>query len=216
MWERLVGMTKKAFKATLGNRILDKEEAETIFVEVEAILNTRPITHIYEGPDTIVLRPKDLIGCTRGITAPFFDEEDPDQSFSLEKETKRDDLLKYWKQITKLLKQFWKIWYTEYIHSLRDRAQRDIKQGRTANIDPKVGEVVLIGENTPRGLWKLGKIEDLPAKHPQRNRFAHLKTMDGKTTSGRVSGQARERHCPTLQNSELYRSRPKGHGRRSS
>ena len=45
-WERLVGLTKPALKKTLGRTYATLESLQTIIVEIEALLNDRPLTHV--------------------------------------------------------------------------------------------------------------------------------------------------------------------------
>ena len=45
-WERLIGLTKSTLKKTLGRASVTPEELQTLIVEVEAILNDRPITFV--------------------------------------------------------------------------------------------------------------------------------------------------------------------------
>ena len=55
-WERLVGLTKSALKKTLGCTYATLESFQTIIVEIEALLNVRPLMHV--PPD---LRDPELI-----------------------------------------------------------------------------------------------------------------------------------------------------------
>ncbi|TKR59913.1 hypothetical protein L596_029520 [Steinernema carpocapsae] len=57
---------KHAFYKAVGRRILSREELETLLVEIEGVLNSRPLT--YQGTDMeeeMVIRPIDFI--QRGI-----------------------------------------------------------------------------------------------------------------------------------------------------
>lgn len=45
IWERLVGLTKKALRFSWGKRIVTLEEARSTLTEVEAILNLRPLCY---------------------------------------------------------------------------------------------------------------------------------------------------------------------------
>ena len=45
-WERIIGLTKQAVKKTLGRAFISREQLETIIVEVEAMLNDRPLTYV--------------------------------------------------------------------------------------------------------------------------------------------------------------------------
>ena len=45
-WECLIGLTKTAIKKVLGRRHVPLSTLETIIVEIEAILNDRPLTFV--------------------------------------------------------------------------------------------------------------------------------------------------------------------------
>ena len=45
-WERLIGLTKTTLKKVLGRASVDLTMLQTIIVEIEAILNDRPLTHV--------------------------------------------------------------------------------------------------------------------------------------------------------------------------
>ena len=47
-YERLIGMVKKSLKKGMGRKLLYWDKLTTLLAEVEAILNTRPLTYVYE------------------------------------------------------------------------------------------------------------------------------------------------------------------------
>jgi len=47
-WETLVQSVKRCLKKTIGRTTLTFEKLRTVTVEVEATLNNRPLTYIYE------------------------------------------------------------------------------------------------------------------------------------------------------------------------
>ena len=72
---------------------------------------------------------------------------------------KYDGLLQIWKKRQVHLNNLWKIWRDEYLLSLRERFKNQIKTTNTlSKLYPKIGQIVHIKENLPRGAWKLGKI----------------------------------------------------------
>ena len=72
---------------------------------------------------------------------------------------KYDGLLQIWKKGQIHLNNLWKIWRDEYLLSLRERFKNQIKTTNTlSKLYPKIGQIVHIKENLPRGAWKLGKI----------------------------------------------------------
>ncbi|GBM82347.1 hypothetical protein AVEN_54779-1 [Araneus ventricosus] len=50
-WERMVQMTKVAVRKILGKALVTSEELQTILAEIEAIINSRPLTYVYNEPD---------------------------------------------------------------------------------------------------------------------------------------------------------------------
>ena len=84
-------------------------------------------------------------------------------------------LLETWKWEQKLLNQFWNVWRQEYLSGLREQSQATLKRPRsnTGRI-PKVGEVVLVKENLPRGYWKVGRICELFLSQDKRIRSARI------------------------------------------
>jgi hypothetical protein len=52
-WERLIKSTKRCLKKSIGRASLTFEELRTILVEIEATLNNRPLTFIYDDEQGI-------------------------------------------------------------------------------------------------------------------------------------------------------------------
>ena len=52
-WERLVRSIKTPLKKVLGRSTLNFEELRTVLVEMEAVINARPITYMYDDADSI-------------------------------------------------------------------------------------------------------------------------------------------------------------------
>ena len=70
-WERLIKSTKSCLKKQIGRASLTFEELRTILVEIEATLNNRPLTYIYDDEQRVSypLTPASLI-YGRRITTP--------------------------------------------------------------------------------------------------------------------------------------------------
>jgi len=47
-FERLVGLVKSCLKKVIGNASLLIDELDTVLLEVEVVLNSRPLTYIYD------------------------------------------------------------------------------------------------------------------------------------------------------------------------
>ena len=85
----------------------------------------------------------------------------------------------------KFLNLFWKIWRDDYLLSLRERTQPQIKCGRIqSTVSPSVGDVVLVKGDLPRGCWKLAKVISLVS-----SRDGHKRSAKVRISSGRVLGR---------------------------
>lgn len=51
VWERLIRSVRSVLTSVVGHQLLDEEGLQTLFCEVEAILNDRPITKVSEDPN---------------------------------------------------------------------------------------------------------------------------------------------------------------------
>ena len=62
--------------------------------------------------------------------------------------------------MTKSLQKFWKWWKREYLMELREFHRTRLEKGLEYTIEK--GEVVIVyDEGHPRGMWRLGRIENL-------------------------------------------------------
>ena len=61
MWERLVQSTKRCLKKVLGGAILTYQEIETVLLEIEVILNSRPLYPLFDDDMTLPLTPNHLL-----------------------------------------------------------------------------------------------------------------------------------------------------------
>ena len=149
-WERLIGLTKTALKKVLGRTYATLSSLQTIIVEVEAMLNDRPLTYIPSDiSDPEPLTPAHLL-YGRKVTSlphPMVDDEDiidPDYP-----ENTESALQKRAKTQALILKHFWKRWKLEYLTSLQEfhkTTGNNIQQVR-------IGDVVLVHDDAPRINW---------------------------------------------------------------
>lgn len=107
-WKRLIGLTKTTLKRVLGRVSVDLTTLQTIIVEIEAILNDRPLTHVSSDvTDEKPLTPVHLLYGRRITTHPHIRVEqdeildpDYDQNGNAEIEKKS-------KRLALLLQHFW-------------------------------------------------------------------------------------------------------------
>jgi hypothetical protein len=174
-YERLVGIVKRSLRKSLGQKLLTLIQMQTLVKEVEAVVNTRPLVYVDGDIDSnITLTPSHFLTLNPsiGVPEPNWDGKDPDYD---KKGASSVELLKIWKKGQKLLNEFWRIWREDYLVSLRERLQVNLKAGRIVSpIVPQVGDIVLIKDNLPRGSWKVGRIIEI------------LKSRDGEVRSANV------------------------------
>ncbi|KII68992.1 hypothetical protein RF11_05300 [Thelohanellus kitauei] len=105
-YERLVKNIKNSLKCLTYNRKISFEHYQTILVEVESILNKRPLTYIDDDQESIILRPC-LFLSHNNILKSFRCESDEHEKGLAIKMTK-NDLKLMWSVGSKLLDIFWK------------------------------------------------------------------------------------------------------------
>ena len=123
-------------------------ELEKVLLDIEIILNNRPLTYIEEEIDYPVLTPNSLIfGCDVN-----FPNAEP-------LENERETLKTRHKYIKRCKEALWKIWKHEYLGVFGEK--HNLKQkNKTFKIN--VGDVVLTkGKEKNRGHWKIGIVNHL-------------------------------------------------------
>ena len=155
-WERLVKTIKEPLKKTLGNQIVTETELSTILVQVEAIVNERPLSAIIEDDELKTITPSLLLN---GRNLHHVYEED----LGFEP-TKRLKFLHHLKDA------FWIAWKKLYIPSLMTKA----RWTRAASSPLQAGDIILLlKENTKRQCWPLGRI-----MHTIPGRDGNIRTIE--------------------------------------
>ncbi|XP_058458365.1 uncharacterized protein LOC131434987 [Malaya genurostris] len=167
IWEAGVKSTKFHLKSVLAEHKLSYEELSTVLAQIEAILNSRPLTPVSNDPnDYSAITPAHfLIG--RELHAI------PEPSYSHIPAGR----LSRWQFVQDLKQKFWKRWVNDYLHELQTR-QKDFKVTKF-----RVGALVLlVDENTSSLRWALGRITELCPGPDGHTRVVRLKTQNGTTT----------------------------------
>jgi len=179
-YERLVGVVKRGMRKAIGRSLLTHSQLNTVLVEVEAIVNSRPLVYVGDDIEDIILTPAHFLTIgtsTGGIHLPEDDAAD-DPDFQ-PKETTTQALLKLWKSGQRRLQQFWSRWREDYLLNLREAHTSVHKQHRTSvATSPSVNDVVLIKDDLPRGRWRLGRIIGLTPSADGHVRSATVRTPD--------------------------------------
>ena len=106
-YERLVGITKKVLKKTLGNQCLTEKQLITTLAEAEAVVNSRPLVYVDEDINSsMVLTPAHFLSLhSQHILPDIVEDSDPDYDAE-KKPTTAQHLLKAWKRGQNRLNQF--------------------------------------------------------------------------------------------------------------
>lgn len=165
LWEAAVKSAKHLMQRSLANAPVTYEELETVMVEIEGILNSRPLTPMSSDPnDLSVLTPGHFL-----IGEPLTAMVDPHS------EPRQGNAAQRWKMISVLKDGFWKRWTWEYLSELQNRCKW-IK--KCDNIEP--GTMVLVkGENTPALKWQLGRIVNCTKGMDGLVRVVDVRTQTG-------------------------------------
>jgi len=174
-WERLIGLTKTVLKKVLGRSFITLEVLQTLIVEVEAVLNDRPLTYLSaDVTDPEPLTPSHMLYGRRITMLPYpvVEDELTDPTF-LSSTSLRDKVNRQ----TQLLDHFQRRWQREYLTSLREV----YKATGTSKQTVKVGDVVLVHDDVPRLQWRLAVIEELIEGLDGFARAAKIRTSTGRT-----------------------------------
>lgn len=144
VWERLIRSVRSVLTSVIGHQLLDEEGLQTLFCEVEAILNDRPITKASEDPNDLEALTPNHILLLKGkpiLPLGLFEKSDL-------------YIKRRWRQVQYVAELFWKRWTAEYLLVMQER-QKWTKQKR--NFIP--GDIVVIADATaPRGSWMMGRV----------------------------------------------------------
>ena len=143
VWERMIRSVRKILNGILQEQILNDDSLVTLMCEVEAIVNSRPLT-------TVSSDNKDLSPLTPNHLLTLKGSPRCDGDFT------NNDLYcrKRWRHVQYLADLFWKRWKCEYLVNLQKRDKwRNIEQNL------KIVDIVLLVDDTlPRCHWSLGRV----------------------------------------------------------
>ncbi|XP_066261326.1 uncharacterized protein [Euwallacea similis] len=166
LWESAVKSTKFHLKRVVGETRLTYEETYTILTQIEACLNSRPLSPLSDDPNDLTpLTPAHfLIG--ESLTAL------PEANVS---EIPINRLDRY-QHLQYMVQHFWRRWQQEYLHQLQQRNKWT--HGSPCQLKP--GSMVIIkDDNSPPTRWRLGRITQLHMGTDSIARVVSLRTSDG-------------------------------------
>ncbi|XP_018393373.1 PREDICTED: uncharacterized protein LOC108772349 [Cyphomyrmex costatus] len=161
LWEAAVKAAKRHLIRIVGKTSLSFEELQTIFCEVEAILNSRPLTPLTEDPnDLSYLTPGHFLIGTALNSFPH-----PDLTNVIR-----------WQRVEQVRQHFLRRWSQEYLHTLQERSKWRTNKGD--QLTPN--QMVLLKQPNLAPLqWLLGRVEEV---HPGTD--GNVRTATVRTTKG--------------------------------
>ncbi|XP_071580897.1 uncharacterized protein [Temnothorax nylanderi] len=161
IWEASVKSFKHHMRRTIGEALFTFEEFNTFVVEVEAILNSRPLTPMSSDPnDPLALTPAHFLINASLQTIPEYD-------FTNEALNR----LSTWQHIQRVKQHFWKRWSKEYLNELQQRTKW--VSNKPHNVS--VGDLVMLKEdNMPPLRWVTGRVT---ATHPGDDGIVRVVTV---------------------------------------
>lgn len=169
-YERLMKSIKQPLKKILGKSRINVDEMSTILKEIEAQINSRPITDVSDEPsEQNYLTPASFLIGRSTMNMPL------KPRITKRPKPEQRMLNTLLKQQNKFLDTIWRSWREEYLRNL-GTVNNQINHSDCV----KVGELVMVGhQNLPRTTWEVGVIEDLKEGRDQRVRTAFVRTTKG-------------------------------------
>ena len=140
--QRMIRPVRRLILALTREQILSDEAMTTLFVEVERVLNNRPLVHLLsDDSDKLALTPNILLLLRDCDSLPIA--------------ILPNNYSRRWRQVNHVAKTFWKRWLREYVPALQIR-QRWLTKSRNF----KKGDLVLVvNESVTRENLPIGIIE---------------------------------------------------------
>ena len=141
----MIRSLRKILRAISHGQRMTDETLPTFLIEVERILNNRPIVPLTEDSrDLEVLTPSELLLLRNNET--LMDACNFPRS-----------CMRFWRRVKQLADTFWKRWKSEYLSMLQERPKWLHKM---TNMKP--GDLVLVvNESSHRNQWQLGIVQEV-------------------------------------------------------
>ena len=146
---------KLPLKKVLGKARLSYEEMETVLIEVEAVINSRPLTYLYDDDVTDPLTPSHLLSgrnmfikCGENIASTVIPE----------------DIGKRARCVQKAVQSFLSKFKQCYLAELREHHMYQNKRNKISDDKLlKVNDVVLVKDDipVPRSSWRIARVDKL-------------------------------------------------------
>ncbi|XP_055591303.1 uncharacterized protein LOC129743346 [Uranotaenia lowii] len=170
LWESAVKSVKAHLKRTIGITILKFDEFFTLVVQIEACLNSRPLTPLSNDPeDFTALTPGHFITARplMALPEPFLGHLN-------------ETTLSRWQRVQNFLQHIWSRWSKEYLANLQTRNKWSKQRDNLV-----VGTLVLLREdNVPPLKWLIGRVKMVYFGNDGNVRVVKVQTQNGEFTRG--------------------------------
>lgn len=148
IYEAAVKSVKYHLTRIIGETTLTYEEYSTVLCQVEAMVNSRPLSPLNDDATSLnALTPGHFLIGEALVRIP--DEGDF-------RETPINRLSR-WNHLQKMTQHFWERWHTEYLNGMINRSKWPFQKRNF-----KIGDLVVIREdNLPPTKWKLARIQEV-------------------------------------------------------
>lgn len=151
VWERMVKEVKSLLPSV--QRTMPEDELRSLLIQIEFIINSRPLTHIpLYSDDDEVLTPNHFLLNQSGAT-----------NLSLNDVTKGEVNREHWKRAEQAAKVYWDRWIQEYLPTLGKRSK-----WQEVNRPIKLDDIVAYPDESQKGVWIKAIVTELrPGKDGQ-------------------------------------------------
>lgn len=148
LWESAVKSAKRHLVKVAAGAILTQEELLTMLLEIEAIMNSRPLScsKLSQGNPFEVITPGHFLIGDSLVAAP--------EAHSASQV--KMSLSQRYQNLRSRINSFWKIWKTDYLTQLQEKSKW---KKEMPNV--KRGTIVVLKDDGPPSSWSYGKIEEV-------------------------------------------------------
>ena len=170
LFERMIKSTKRCLRKMVGQAHFTHDDILTAVVEIEAIINARPLSYISTEDMEEPLTPSHLLCGCRLLSLP----EHLTYCRPLNDEITPAQVARRVKHLNNVLNHFWRRWRQEYLLELREHHR--YSRGKESASTVEIGDIVLLHDDAlPRSFWKLARVLELITGQDGKTRGAVVK-----------------------------------------
>lgn len=167
IWEAGIKSTKYHIKRLVSHP-LAYEDFNTLLIQIEGVLNSRPLCPLSQDPnDLVALTPAHFLVGKQLTALPEINLTDVPEN-----------RLNRWQRVKALAQHYWTRWSKEYLSELQTR----VKWKKNSEELLKIGSLVLIKDSTPSMVWQLGRVSELRPGKDGVVRVVNIKVANGELT----------------------------------